>query len=455
MKKWNELSKATKRISIVIGAAVVLGGGFGGYKVYAQQQHTQAKAAIEASLEEVGNQGALAKTIATFANEKGYLAKDLDSKAIDTVKQQLNTLRNSVADYEEKYSNEDLSNEAEISKLEKEISTVESKLSTQLAVNKLYQQETQALNGSEVAKSLVLADKVDAKAVEAVKLDKFSEDEWKKSVQGLLDQATTQVKDIESATKAVNDCYKDNKVKSDVTKKSYESAKKAVDKVKRQTDKEALQNKLTEIKKVVDANEKKAKEAEEKKKAEAEASENGGTVVETKEGEYEVVSESNGEGNTGSQSQSQVGNNSSGGPSRNSGSGSYSSGNSSSYKGGGSSSNSGNSGGSSIGGVSGSSGSNSGSGSNSNAGNSGSGGGSNSSSGTNSGSNSGNTGGAPTIVSGYVGNSGKVFGSAVEANNWANGQIDSGTAGDNGYSGYYLVGIFYSDGSEKFSIDWY
>ena len=53
MKKWNKLSKATKRISIVIGAAVVLGGGFGGYKVYAQQQHTQAKAAIEASLEEV------------------------------------------------------------------------------------------------------------------------------------------------------------------------------------------------------------------------------------------------------------------------------------------------------------------------------------------------------------------------------------------------------------------
>lgn len=61
----------------------------------------------------------------------------------------------------------------------------------------------------------------------------------------------------------------------------------------------------------------------------------------------------------------------------------------------------------------------------------------------------------PTIVSGYVGNSGKVFGSAVEANTWANGQIDSGIASDNGYSGYKLITIFYSDGSEKFSIDWY
>lgn len=89
---------------------------------------------------------------------------------------------------------------------------------------------------------------------------------------------------------------------------------------------------------------------------------------------------------------------------------------------------------------------------------------------TDSTSNSGNTGGSnggtgettepstpeePTIVSGYVGNSGKVFGSAVEANTWANGQIDSGTAEDNGYSGYKLITIFYSDGSEKFSIDWY
>ncbi|WP_373193555.1 hypothetical protein [Enterococcus sp. RIT-PI-f] len=453
MKKWNELSKATKRISIVIGAAVVLGGGFGGYKVYAQQQHNQAKAAIEASLQEVGDQGTLAKTIAAFANEKGYLAKDLDSKTIYTAKQQLNTLRNSIADYEEKYSNEDLANEAEISKLENEISTVESKLEAQLAVNKLYQQETEALNGSEVAKSLILADKVDAKTVESVKLDKFFEDEWKKTVQGLLDQATTQVKDIESATKAVNDCYKDNKVKSDVTKKSYEAAKKAVDKVKRQTDKEALQNKLTEIKKVVDANEKKAKEAEEqkkaeaKKKAEAEASENGGTVVETKEGEYEVVSESNGEGNTGSQSQSQAGNNSSGGPSRNSGSGYYSSGNSSSYKGGGSSNNSTSDGGTSTGGSSGSSGSNS------DADNSGSGSGSNSGGGSNSGSGSnfGNTGGAPTIVSGYIGNSGKVFDTALEANTWANNILDT----DFSKNGYYLVGIFYSDGSEKFSIDWY
>lgn len=61
----------------------------------------------------------------------------------------------------------------------------------------------------------------------------------------------------------------------------------------------------------------------------------------------------------------------------------------------------------------------------------------------------------PTIVSGYVGNSGKVFGSAVEANTWANGQIDSGKAEDDGYSGYKLITIFYSDGSEKFSIDWY
>lgn len=57
----------------------------------------------------------------------------------------------------------------------------------------------------------------------------------------------------------------------------------------------------------------------------------------------------------------------------------------------------------------------------------------------------------PTIVSGYIGNSGKVFDTALEANTWANSILDN----DFSKNGYYLVGIFYSDGSEKFSIDWY
>ncbi|EMF0045434.1 peptidoglycan-binding protein [Enterococcus hirae] len=56
---------------------------------------------------------------------------------------------------------------------------------------------------------------------------------------------------------------------------------------------------------------------------------------------------------------------------------------------------------------------------------------------------------APTIVSGYIGNSGKVFDTASEANTWATNEL---LANDK-YERYVLISIFYSDGSEKFSID--
>ena len=56
---------------------------------------------------------------------------------------------------------------------------------------------------------------------------------------------------------------------------------------------------------------------------------------------------------------------------------------------------------------------------------------------------------APTIVSGYIGNSGKVFDTASEANTWATNEL---LANDK-YERYVLISILYSDGSEKFSID--
>ena len=64
----------------------------------------------------------------------------------------------------------------------------------------------------------------------------------------------------------------------------------------------------------------------------------------------------------------------------------------------------------------------------------------------------------PTIVDGYIGNSGMLFDTAFEANVWADGQLadDSmlGAAG-NGWQGFDLIAVFYSDGSKKFSINFY
>lgn len=57
----------------------------------------------------------------------------------------------------------------------------------------------------------------------------------------------------------------------------------------------------------------------------------------------------------------------------------------------------------------------------------------------------------PTIVSGYIGNSGLVFDSGIEANKYGDSVLDT----DFSKNGYVMITIFYSDGSEKFSIDWY
>ena len=64
----------------------------------------------------------------------------------------------------------------------------------------------------------------------------------------------------------------------------------------------------------------------------------------------------------------------------------------------------------------------------------------------------------PTIVDGYIGNSGMLFDSAFEASVWADGQLaDDGMLGaaGNGWKGFDLIAVFYSDGSKKFSINFY
>ena len=78
---------------------------------------------------------------------------------------------------------------------------------------------------------------------------------------------------------------------------------------------------------------------------------------------------------------------------------------------------------------------------------------SNSNSGSNSNSNSSShqAPSAPTIVSGGMGNSGQLFGSALEANTYGNSVLDS----DFSKNGYTTIQVYFSDGSVKYSVDFY
>ncbi|EOW1885811.1 LysM domain-containing protein, partial [Enterococcus hirae] len=64
----------------------------------------------------------------------------------------------------------------------------------------------------------------------------------------------------------------------------------------------------------------------------------------------------------------------------------------------------------------------------------------------------------PTIVSGYIGNTGKVFNTDQEATIWAEEQLDKdfalGSSG-NGWNRYSVITIYYSNGTEKFSVSLY
>ncbi|EOS7977526.1 LysM peptidoglycan-binding domain-containing protein [Enterococcus hirae] len=65
---------------------------------------------------------------------------------------------------------------------------------------------------------------------------------------------------------------------------------------------------------------------------------------------------------------------------------------------------------------------------------------------------------APTIVSGYIGNTGKVFDTDNEATTWAEEELDKdfalGSSG-HGWTRYVVITIYYSDGTEKFSVSLY
>lgn len=62
---------------------------------------------------------------------------------------------------------------------------------------------------------------------------------------------------------------------------------------------------------------------------------------------------------------------------------------------------------------------------------------------------------APTIVSGYIGNTGRLWDSGVEANEWGDQQSFDMTMKDGKQHGWVLIGIFYSDGTKKYSVDLY
>lgn len=268
MEKWKDFSNKKKILIVACSLGLVCGGTFGGYQAYAANQQATEKQALQQTLHAVTKEGSLTNAILSFQDPNGYLTEYLVKEDIETIQKQLEALKNQCDTFEKQYPEVNIEEEQEIAKQEELLKRVEKKLAIQDQVNALFTAETPAINGSTVNKDLALAEGVDKEAIEQINTtdDTLSKDKWLESIEALKTVANDQITVIEKADKAVNACYKDKKIASNVTKKNYEEAEKAVKVVKRASDKERLNKKLTEIKKVVEDNEKKAKEKVKKKK---------------------------------------------------------------------------------------------------------------------------------------------------------------------------------------------
>lgn len=223
----------------------------------------------------------------------GYLAKDLTAKKLDEVEKSLNMVKESYIDFHIK--KDDLNDERKVIKQDKKsiqqnIDGLKDKVQLQQKVNKLFGKDV--LVGSEVSEQAV-ADNLPKELVQKLKdedIIKVKEDsKWKDTLVTSIDNAISQLDQIELAQKKVAGVFKNGEVVNGVTRDVYNKVKTEVDKVKNENSKSGLTDTLTKVLKVVEADELKVKEEAEARaqaeKAEAQEVEkanspsNGGTSM--------------------------------------------------------------------------------------------------------------------------------------------------------------------------------
>ena len=474
MKKWQELNQKTK---IMVASGMVLGAlGLGGvvYGVtnYTQQQAYQAK--VESVASSVDKETKTLKELQAKINQAYTDNKKTFLKATFT-KQALKDLEKSIEDYQEKFAKlikvyaelkESDTGDFAFKKagleegqktLKIDFKALSDKANKQFAVNDLF--EKPYLVGNKTTDQPIKATikKADVEKVKQSSYTKNATDKqpFEQALNKGIESAEAQITQTEKATKAVSELYNKDKVTDKANKETLENAKKEVDAIKNTTIKKTFDKALKAIEDKVKADEK-AKEEKAKTEAETKAKEVGGKVEKQADGSFVVKSsdgteyKATGDGKieivTPKATQPAPSNNQAA-PSNNGGS-TQSQSNQSTQP------------------------------SNNGGGNtqtqpsqptqpSNNGGGNTQTQPSQPTQPSNNGGGntpaqptqptkpaTPTIVSGYIGNTGLLFNTAVEANTWADSKLDQEwLAGDFTHTRFVTIGVFYSDGTKKFSVD--
>ncbi|MEO5296925.1 hypothetical protein V4S35_05995 [Enterococcus cecorum] len=454
MKKWQELNQKTK---IMVASGMVLGAlGLGGV-VYGVTNYTQQayQAKVESVASSVDKEMKTLKELQAKINQAYTDNKKTFLKATFT-KKALKDLEKSIEDYQEKFAKlikvyaelkESDTGDFAFKKtsldegqktLKADFKALSDKSKKQFAVNDLFEKPYLVGNKTTDQPIKATVKKADVEKVKQSSYTKNATDKqpFEQALNKGIESAEAQITQVEKATKAVSELYNKDKVTDKANKETLENAKKEVGAIKNTTIKKTFDKALKAIEDKVKADEK-AKEEKAKTEAETKAKEVGGKVEKQADGSFVVKSsdgteyKATGDGKieivTPKTTQPAPSNNQAA-PSNNGGStqAQPSQPTQPSNNGGGNtqtqptqpSNNGGNN-------------------------------------------DSGSTTqpskpATPTIVSGYIGNTGKIWSDGTEANVWAKNRVgESQMNDDNPLRGWNIITIFYSDGSEKYSIDLY
>lgn len=450
MKKWQELNQKTK---IMVASGMVLGAlGLGGvvYGVtnYTQQQAYQAK--VESVASSVDKETKTLKELQAKINQAYTDNKKTFLKATFT-KQALKDLEKSIEDYQDKFAKlikvyaelkESDTGDFALKKanlesgqkaLKVDFKALANKAEKQFAVNDLF--EKPYLVGNKITDQPIKATikKADVEKVKQSSYTKGATDKqpFERVLNKVIESAEAQITQVEKATKAVSELYNKDKVTDKANKETLENAKKEVGAIKNTTIKKTFDKALKAIEDKVKADEK-AKEEKAKTEAETKAKEVGGKVEKQADGSFVVKSSDGTEYKATGDGKIEIVTPKATQPAQ----------------------------------------------SNNQAAPSNNGGGNPQAQPSQPSNNVGttqtqpsqptqpsNTGGGntqtqptqpsqpatPTIVSGYIGNSGRLWDNGTEANEWGLQQLTN----DENLTGWRIIQVFYSDGSKKFSIDLY
>lgn len=233
---------------LIIGGCIVFFAGLlvGGLGAYVENKYQNERKEIEQKLLDVESSGTIGKVIDSFSDDLGFLSKDITYERVSLIHRLLLKLDGQIHSFKKKYPRDKLKTD-QFDTVSKQCEIIQHKLLVQKSVNKIFQSNPPAINGSTVQKDVIIEYNIDEKMIDSINVDSFEDDTWKQAIQDLLKEAKYQLKVISHAESVLNDCYYGDKVKENISKKEYEEITKLLNKVKRLADKVVLKERLKEI----------------------------------------------------------------------------------------------------------------------------------------------------------------------------------------------------------------